>query len=494
MVDPLQALTALGEWTQAHPWLALGGLGAVPVLIGGSTMVRAVLRQAGMLAVPAPTHGTARWATLRECRKGGLVSESGLVLGTVQHHILRAGSQSAPHVLNVGPTGSGKDYSINYVNTVAWPHSLLIFDPKDGGENYALFAEWRKQFGPVYRFAPTMRDSASLNLLDAVRVGEPEEWHDVGVIVQSHLAPMDKGYVAHGSAAFYKSQAETTLQAITLRQLHSGSRKSFAGVLASMANPAGCIAGLVTSAHPSVRMRGIELQAMRRQGEEQFQGVWDEAVTGLKIYRDPLVAQHTESSDFRLADLQVPGKPMTLYLGARTQAEVKTYVAPLLRSVLDMAFHSLTDVPLPPEQQPLLWLLNEMPLLGYMPIIEEAPATARSRSMRFLISCQDLSDVWRTFGKETTLWSNLGIKAFHAPTNDETAKRISQMLCEQTVQTTSTSQSAGRRSTTTHDLGRALLDQAEVLGLDQDTLLIRAQWVPHPVRARKLRYDQDWYY
>jgi type IV secretion system protein VirD4 len=141
-------------------------------------------------------------------------------------------------------------------------------------------------------------------------------------------------------------------------------------------------------------------------------------------------------------------------------------------------------------------LLNEFPELGYMDILERAPAHARSYRIRFLIVIQDLSQLFSTYGHDTPLWGNLATKVFHGPVHDENAARMERMLGPETVEVMSRTKHHGRgarHSTSTHAVARPLMTQAEILGLPAEEEIIWAQGCPHPVLAQKVRHWVDRY-
>ena len=189
----------------------------------------------------------------------------------------------------------------------------------------------------VYRYSPGQRESASYNLLSGVRVGEPEAFRDVTVIVEGLLAPKKRGQHATDTSAFFENVGINALRAVLLYLVHTER-----GVLncgpwrrahTLMATPGRFFQAMQGADHPEVRQQAVRLQQLMQRGERQFEGEWGTASGVLDLFGDPLVAQHTASSDFSLMDLQYGMSPVALYLGAEGTTDLQ-YLYPLYRGLL----------------------------------------------------------------------------------------------------------------------------------------------------------------
>jgi type IV secretory pathway TraG/TraD family ATPase VirD4 len=149
---------------------------------------------------------------------------------------------------------------------------------------------------------------------------------------------------------------------------------SLAAVLERMTDPDTCLAQMCQSAERELQRVGKALDGMARKSERQFEGVWGGAVKALDFVRDPWIAAHTTRSDLRFTDLQYGRQPVALYLVAEAPTDMQ-YLYGLFRIILQLAGHQLMAVPVRyrRRRRELLWLLNEMPTLGYMPLLEQWP-------------------------------------------------------------------------------------------------------------------------
>jgi len=89
------------------------------------------------------TYGSARWASIREVRRAGLLGPDGVVLGRLGGRYLR--HHGPEHVLCFAPTRSGKGVGLVIPTLLTWPFSTIVHDIK--GENLQLTSGWRARFG-----------------------------------------------------------------------------------------------------------------------------------------------------------------------------------------------------------------------------------------------------------------------------------------------------------------------------------------------------------
>ena len=120
--------------------------------------VRAIKALAWRWRAAPATFGAARWLSARDPAAKGLLGNSGLIIGTLGRRMLRFADVEGSVVV-VAPQGSGKGVGIVVPNLLTYPGSVMCTDPK--GENYAITARRRREFGPVY----------------CVNVGDPDRSH-----------------------------------------------------------------------------------------------------------------------------------------------------------------------------------------------------------------------------------------------------------------------------------------------------------------------------
>jgi len=132
---------------EVRKWLGVGaGITGLLVLI---------LAIAIAVNIRRPLHGAARWSTLAEHRRHGLLAGKGLLLGQGSGRLLI--SDGPDHVLLYAPTRTGKGVGIVIPNLLAWPDSVVVLDIKR--ENFNATAGFRAAAGQkVLLFDPLATD------------------------------------------------------------------------------------------------------------------------------------------------------------------------------------------------------------------------------------------------------------------------------------------------------------------------------------------------
>jgi len=114
---------------------------------------------------------------------------------------------------------------------------------------------------------------------------------------------------------------------------------------------------LPSGGHPLISSTA---RAMLDKAPEELSGVVSTALSYLSLYRDPLVAAATATSDFRILDLVEHSRPVTLYIAVPPSDLTRT--RPLLRLFLNQLCRNLTQT-LDPKRREVLFLLDEFPAL-----------------------------------------------------------------------------------------------------------------------------------
>jgi type IV secretion system protein VirD4 len=424
------------------------------------------------------------------------MTQRGVMLGSLNGYYLTDDADT--HLMLCGPTSSGKDVAHVIPTAHLWRESVLITDPK-GGVTYQMTARYRQGFSDLRVFAPLDQGSIKLNVLDTIRKGTTYAFRDAQSIAKSLTAPEQMVRETPVSLHF-RELATVLLTGSILHTVYTSPRPSLAGVLEFLTVEhdalTDCLDVLVKSPHLTgeeqtlVSSIGKEIAQVR---DRELSGVWTTTMRGLHLYREPTVARNTDTSDMDLNALQYSDRPITLYLVAPSPEELHDY-HPLYRVVVETILRQLTMHDVQTYRHRLLILANEFPSYGYMPRIETGAATLRDYGIKLCLIAQDLEQFWGTYGKDTPLWGNLHIKAFHTPENDLTAKRISEnMLDTMTIEREVVSYQGWtkrRGTTSTQQHARQLMTTGEVMKMSQEDLLLFVGGYP-PFKAKKVRWHAD---
>jgi type IV secretion system protein VirD4 len=525
-------------WARWHDAPALAPLWALCVretlipmaLIAGLGCGAIALARNGWLADLSDLHGSARWATTRELRAARLLEArssrlrklaerlrllrpiahmAGVYLGIWKRSLIR--DWGPAHVLVFAPTRSGKGVGIVVPTLLRWPHSVLVHDLK--GENWALTAGARKRMGQVcLKFAPASAegDSARYNPLSEVRLRTPHEIRDVRNIVQMIVDPDGKGLPDHWSR-----EGSAFLTGMILDQLYTGCDKTLHGLEARLCDPNqpidDTIRQIMRAEHdPTGRMgwtdaRGIPtrthpviaraMRSMLDKSDNERSGVISEVKGFLELYRDPVIAANTATSDFRITDLMNHERPVSLYIVVPLAH--KNSLRPLIRLLLSQILHRLTEQlefrggrAVSAYRYRLLLMIDEFASLGRLDMFAESLSLIAGYGIKACLIAQDLSQIHAAYGHDEAITSNCHTRVAFTPNRVETARLLSQMTGETTVRHAHRTISSAGASISEPEIARPLLTPDEAMRLGANEALIFASGRP-AIRARKLRYYAD---
>ena len=166
-----------------------------------------------------------------------------------------------------------------------------------------------------------------MNVLDAIRLRQPEEFRDALLIGQSLTAP-EKMRQESSSGAHFRELAALTITAASLHVCYTTSHASLAAVWHFLTQH-GTIADVITAmrqtAHTShgVHQAIAELSGVLRTigSGDELGSAWSTTLRPLLLYLDPHVAASTDRSTFTLDDLQYGTEALSLYLLAESSGD-----------------------------------------------------------------------------------------------------------------------------------------------------------------------------
>lgn len=470
---------------------------------------------ASQRASTSDAHGSARWATARELKASGMLSDSGVVL--CQTSDARYSNQPGPtgspvwrlhrhgrllthggpeHVICFAPTRSGKGVGTVVPTLLSWSGSVLVYDIKK--ELWTLTAGWRRKFSRCWRFEPTAPDSVRFNPLLEVRKGD-NEVRDVQNVADILVDPDGSEKKDH-----WKTSAHALLVGTILHVLYAGKNKTLTGVARLLSDPERPLFEtlnqmlvthhLPSGPHPLIAQCARE---MLDKSENELAGIVSTAKTCVNLYNDPLIARNTETSDFRIVDLMQAADPVSLYLVVPPSDLDRT--RPLVRLLLNQIGRRLTERmefgDKPAYRHRLLMLLDEFPSLGKLTFLETQLAFLAGYGIKAFLVAQSLNQLEAAYGQHHAILDNCHVRLTYTALDDRTAKRISDLLGQQTHVKRQRSFSGGRSifrnvSESEQEHARPLLTPDEILRLPyEDALLLVGGAAPY--RAKKVMYFLD---
>jgi type IV secretion system protein VirD4 len=443
----------------------------------------------------AATYGSARWATASEVQTAKLMGPDGVVLGRFGRQYLR--HNGPEHVLCFAPTRSGKGVGLVVPTLLTWPGSCIVHDIK--GENWNLTSGFRAVHGRVLLFDPTNRRSAAYNPLLEVRRGEWEV-RDVQNIADVLVDPEG----ALEKRNHWEKTSHSLLVGAILHVLYAEENKTLAGVANFLSDPKrkieATLDAMMTTAHlgnsgphPVIASAARELL---NKSENERSGVLSTAMSFLGLYRDPVIAQVTRQSDWRISDLVEGRQPASLYLVVPPSDISRT--KPLIRLILNQIGRRLTeDLDAQKHRHRLLLMLDEFPALGRLDFFESALAFMAGYGLKSFLIAQSLNQIEKAYGPNNSILDNCHVRVCFATNDERTARRVSDALGMATELRAMKNYAGHRLSpwlghlmVSRQETARPLLTPGEVMQLPPDDELVLISGCS-PIRAKKVRYFED---
>ncbi|MEL3888965.1 type IV secretory system conjugative DNA transfer family protein [Ferrovibrio sp. MS7] len=419
----------------------------------------------------------ARWATTEDIINAELVThkgqperEDGLYLGKASI----SGSDVRPdlfiggegHLLTVAPTGAGKGQAHVMQNVFLYDGPIVVLDPK--GECYRELAWIRRLKGNVFKWAPfdDSIESDKINPLDFVC-----SWEDA-LALATTLIPAERS-----RDPFWEMSARDMITGIiwflvrhgepgarTMTEVHRLVTALNAKVPANLRRGedegetwgSRLIEDMLAS--PDVNLHGTAnaLQEMH-ENEKMRASILAVARVYLSVWASPAIARTTDetSPKWNPASLRdnmaaYERRQDGIFLDERridrqgadavfliVPPELIASNAPVLRTILGLHIKELLEASsraarIPHEKdyprKSTLFLLDELPQLGYVDQVEKAIAIVRAAKIRLWLFAQDLSQLRVVYPQAQTIISNCRVKSFFAINDAKTADEVSDLL------------------------------------------------------------------
>ena len=435
-------------------------------------------------------YGDARWATLAEIKKTGMLEEKGVVLGSIGSHWV---SENNPgHFLVCAPTRSGKGVGLVIPNLLNWGASSIVLDIKR--ENFEITSGFRKSVGQkVFMFSPVDENGMShrFNPLDTVRRDETHKISDLQELA-AILLP-----ISHSSEAMWMNEARDLFIGLALYVIDNPFIPASIGqinrILKGDKELHKTLEGIIEindDLHPSARNAFLNFIG---KAEKERSGVKSTLTSTLTLWNNPVIDAVTETSDFSFDRLRA--ERTTIYISVSIN-QLQS-LAPLLNLFIQQAVNVLSRK-LPDAKNPyeVLMLLDEFASLGKMDVIAKNMAFLAGYNVRIMNIIQGLGQLENLYGRNGMegFLQNSHIQVFFASNDAMTSKHVSDALGTKTISKVSKSRQKGRGAgVSISDDKRVMLLPEEVRLFPKDKLIILKEG-SLPIQAKKFRYfnDKEW--
>ena len=444
------------------------------------------------------TFGSAEWATPEYLRKHALVGAAGLSLGTIltDNGPERLRYDGDRHLLTIAPTRSGKGTTAIIPNLLTYHGSALVIDPK--GENAMITAKARAAMGhAIHVVDPWMiakgTASSRFNPLDWLKDGDPD-------IAENAMLLADALVVADGQGdRFWIEEAKALLQGLILyvatdpreRETRTLGRVRDLLLLDGDDMPA-LFERMIESAHHVVASTGA--RSLQKE-DKLLANVVSSAQAQTHFLDSPRLRENLSASDFKFEDLK--SQPMTVYLvlPADRLDAFGRWLRLLIQQAITVNARNIDTKP----ALPVLFLLDEMPALGRLTMVEQAYGLMAGFGMQLWGIVQDAGQLKRIYGDGWEGFiANSGAVQYFGSRDRMTADYFSALCGETTVLTISSAitraiSAQGSSSThgnTTATTQRKLAFPDELMRMKQSRQLVLIE-NHSPIIADKVRWFED---
>lgn len=476
MAAPFWALKAFkANWPTW--WIAtLGGA----FIVGAIALGLNPFRSAG-------EYGYARFATLRDLKKWGLVAATGVILGTWRGRYIR--TEEPLSIIVAAPPDSGKTAGIVIPNLLSCGNSLLVTDVK--GELYEKTHKHRQKFSKVVLFAPGEDNSAGWNPFSKVEL--PPGWDDVVVRVGQVAATLYAPDKADGNPIWLNGgRSVFTLFALYLIHKHGETSiprvRSFA---LSTPDPQRLMADIADEPGSPQRVKE-EAYKFITLAEETWGGFWSNFNERLDVFADPRVARNLDRSDFTSAELRQ--HRLTVYAKISTADLLR--LTPVLGIFMESTCLHLISRERGPGEFKVTYLLDEFARLPVMQALINMPALSRSYGVNAMFVFQSESQVVERYGQKAleSLKNTTAYHIYFSSNEPNSAEIVSRAIGPRTRKKLSfaTSESRITRNTNETNEGVPLVSAQDVMNLPFRTILIlKQQSFAKPILAKDARWYLD---
>ncbi len=488
----------LGIWPTYfidYPQLRNGPL-AVSGFLGASALIVPALVL--LQRRPRATYGVARFATVRQIRKAGLMADTGIIVGKLGSRFLVFGGQQ--HVLMAAPTRSGKGVGIVIPNLLNWPDSVVVLDIKQ--ENWDLTAGYRAAHGqPCFLFNPAANDRRThrFNPLGyvsddpAFRINSVQK---IANMLYPDLPNVDPIWNASCRSLFVgivlylietPSLPRTLGQVLRCTLTRVETAKHFTSIIDARAKTSKPLSDECKTALNDYI--GVTSENTRSSIKKTF-------TSRLELWLNPVVDAATSANDFDLRELRT--RRMSVYIGITPDNLDR--LQPIINLLFQIALDANTQQL--PQQNPALkysclMLMDEFTAIGKINVLAKGIGYIAGYNLRMLPIIQSPAQIREVYGKDgaDTFIVNHALQIVFAPREFAVCKEISDSLGYDTVKGRSESRGKGffakkMASQSLFELPRALLLPQEVRDIGPTNSLLLTEGTP-PIQCKKIYYYKE---
>ncbi len=379
------------------------------------------------------TFGSAAWASFKEMFLRGVITLEGFLLGYVPD----ASGAMQPlsyigvrHLLTVAPNRSGKGISAIIPNLLRYLGSVLVIDPK--GENAMITAKCRAALGQAVHVVDPWGITGM-----AVSCFNPLDWlipGDIDIADNAMLLADAIIMYSGGDERFWDEEAKALLLGVILYVALSKSeaKNRNLGRVRELLLLDGdelntLFKNMLKIPHRAVRSAGA--RCLQKE-EKLLSNVMASVQAQTHFLDSERLRDSLATSDFKFEDLKTTPMSVYLVLPADKLESHGRWLRLLIQQALTV---NARNIELKPKK-PVLFLLDEMPALGKLTMLEQAFGLMAGFGIQIWGICQDLSQLKRIYGDGwETFISNAGMIQYFGSRDNLTAEYFSKLCGVTTV-------------------------------------------------------------
>ena len=462
---------------------AAGAIYLVPFgwMLAAALVIATISRRAVLLT----SYGTARWASLSDVRRAGMLEGEGLIVGHMPGRVGRMEGlkslfdkrlddreadlrflescqgvlykpenmvrlSSAVHTTIVAPTGVGKNVSCVTPFLLTCEESCVVIDPK--GESYNLTSETRRRMGHrIVRLDPFSvcgSGGDSLNPLEFIDPESPTAFDECNALAKAivirtgeekdpHWPNMAEAFIGGfiGATVAYADKSARNLQTVRTLLTNPQKMQKTIEMMCGSDKWQGMLA-----------RRGGFLSSSK---DRELASTLTNTNTHMSFLDTIPIANVTRNSSFNPVDLRHGRMTIDIILPPEhmhTQASwMRLVISSLMQSIIQGGLQ---------EKNKVHWLIDEAKLFGKFDLFSEMLTIGRGYGIRQQLYYQDFGQILECWpnGGDQTLLANSTLLVFGV--NDhKTAEMVSNKLGKHTIVVNSGGTSYGESYSSSKDGG-----------------------------------------
>ena len=373
------------------------------------------------------TFGSSRWADDIDMNDANLFGSDGIILGEAIDDAVRKvfSYKGDRHMLTVAPTRGGKGVSHIIPNLLCYQGSILVIDPK--GENAMITAQARRNMDQkvmcVDPWHISGEDVARFNPLDWLELGDIDASENAMLLADALVQKDSKG------DAFWVEEAKALLQGLILLVAFDETYEGIRNLgtvrdllLLGEDELIALFQHMAASPHHIVSSTGS--RSLQKE-PKLMANVLASAQAETHMLDSARLRESLSASDFKFEDLKKTKMTIYLILPSDRLGAFGRFLRLLVQQAITVNARNIEDKP----EKPVLFILDEMPALGRLTMVEQAYGLMAGYDIQLWGICQDLCQLRKVYGQdyESFIGNSGAIAYFGSP--DKTSAEYFSAMC-----------------------------------------------------------------